>query len=131
MRSLVLIAVQLVFGSYYLVGPATAATTLDGVWSGFGAVNPKDGASESVRCRVRYRRETDKVFDVSVTCATSSRKIQQTGTVLKVGPASYVGEFYNPSYDVSGRVRVVVKGSTQTITFQSARGNGSVSLRKH
>ena len=103
---------------------------MDGIWSGSGVVNPKDGARESVRCRVKYRQESEKVFGVSATCATRSRKIQQVGTVLKVGPASYVGEFYNPGFDISGRVRVVIKGSTQTVTFHSARGNGSVSLRK-
>ena len=58
------------------------------------------------------------------------RKIQQSGSLLKVGPTSNVGEFYNPGYDISGRVRVVVKGATQTVTFQSGRGKGSVSLRK-
>lgn len=103
---------------------------MDGVWSGSGVVDPKDGARESVRCRVSYKQESEKVFAVSATCATRSRKIQQTGSVLKVGPATYVGEFYNPGYDVSGRVRVTVQGATQTVTFQSARGNGSVTLHR-
>ena len=109
---------------------ASAAGALDGVWSGSGEVNPKDGAKETVRCRIQYRRESEKVYGVTATCATRSRKIQQTGKVLKATATSYVGDFYNPSYDVSGRVRVVVRGTTQTVTFQSARGTGSVSLRK-
>ena len=130
MRFPVLVVLQLAFALCWSAGTALAASDLDGVWSGSGMVNPKDGARESVRCRVSYRQESEKVFGVSATCATRSRKIQQTGTVLKVGPASYVGEFYNPGYDVSGRVRVVVQGSTQTVTFQSARGSGSVTLRR-
>ncbi len=130
MISLAIVLVHLMLASHGFVGVANAATTLDGVWSGSGVVNPSDGARESVRCRVRYKQETATVFGVSATCATRSRKIQQNGTVLKVGPASYVGEFYNPGYDISGRVRVVVRGATQTVTFKSARGNGSVSLRK-
>ena len=130
MQRLVLAVIQLVFGLCVFVDPAFAATSLNGVWSGSGVVDPKDGARETVRCRLRYRQESEKVFGVSATCATRSRKIQQTGTLLKVGPTSYVGEFYNPAYDVSGRVRVVVRGSTQTVTFQSARGHGSVSLRR-
>lgn len=130
MQILILVITQLSLGSFSFAGPVFAATSLDGVWSGSGVVNPKDGARESVRCRVRYRQETATVFGVSATCATRSRKIQQSGTLLKVGPTSYVGEFYNPGYDISGRVRVVIKGATQTVTFQSARGNGSVNLRK-
>lgn len=110
---------------------AAGATSLDGVWSGSGMVNPKDGQRETVRCRLSYKQETEKVFSLTATCATRSRKIQQTGQLLKVGPTSYVGDFYNPGYDISGRVRVVVKGSVQTVTFQSARGSGSVELRKH
>ena len=131
MRFLALLIVQLTFGLCCGVDAALAATSLDGVWSGSGVVNPKDGARESVRCRVSYRQESEKVFGVAATCATRSRKIQQTGTVLKVGPTSYVGDFYNQSFDISGRVRVVVKGSMQTVTFQSARGSGSVTLRRH
>jgi len=109
---------------------AAGATSLEGVWSGSGVVNPKDGPRETVRCRLSYKQESEKVFGLTATCATPSRKIQQTGKLLKVGPTSYVGEFYNPGYDISGRVRVVVKGSTQTVTFQSAKGSGSVNLRK-
>ncbi|HUU66714.1 MAG TPA: hypothetical protein VMW57_05440 [Methyloceanibacter sp.] len=109
---------------------AAGATSLEGVWSGSGMVNPKDGARESVRCRLSYKQESEKVFGLTATCATRSRKIQQTGQLLKVGPATYVGDFYNPGYDISGRVRVVVNGSAQTVTFKSARGSGSVNLRK-
>ena len=111
-------------------GPAGAAS-LEGTWSGSGMVNPKKGQREKVRCRITYRRESAKVFGVIARCATSSVKMRQTGKLLEVSPSRYVGEFYNPAYDVSGRVRVTVKGSAQTLTFQSPRGSGSVSLRKN
>lgn len=110
--------------------PAASATSLDGVWSGSGVVNPKDGPREKVRCRLSYRRESEKVFGLTATCATRSSKVHQTGKLLKVGPTSYVGDFYNPSYDVSGRVRVVVRDSVQTVSFHSAKGSGRVTLRK-
>jgi hypothetical protein len=42
----------------------------------------------------------------------------------------YVGDFYNSEYDISGRIRVSVSGSSQTVTFSSARGKGSLSLRR-
>lgn len=125
-----LLVVGFVAGSSTLGATASAASSLDGVWSGSGEVNPKDGDRETVRCRVQYKQESEKVFGVTATCATRSRKIQQTGKVLKATASTYVGDFYNQSYDVSGRVRVVLNGATQTVTFRSARGTGSVSLRK-
>lgn len=130
-RISLLLLVGLALGLCVCIDAAAAATSLDGVWSGSGVVNPKDGVRETVRCRISYKQESEKVFGVAATCATRSRKIQQTGKLLMVGPTSYVGDFYNPGYDISGRVRVVVQGSIQTVTFQSARGSGSVSLRKH
>lgn len=126
----ILLVVGFVAAAGTLGGTASAASSLDGTWSGSGEVNPKDGEREAVRCRVQYKRESEKVFGVTATCATRSRKIQQTGKVLKATASTYVGDFYNQSYDVSGRVRVVLQGSTQTVTFRSARGTGSVSLRK-
>lgn len=106
------------------------AASLEGVWSGSGVVNPKDGQREKVRCRISYGRESENVFSVSATCATASVKFRQTGKLLKVNPTRYVGDFHNPEYDVSGRVRVIVRGSVQTVTFKSARGSGSVTLTK-
>jgi len=106
------------------------AASLEGIWSGSGVVNPKGGQREKVHCRIRYRRESENVFGVAATCATTSVKIRQTGKLLKVKPTRYVGDFYNPAYDVSGRVRVIVRGSVQTVTFKSARGSGSVTLSK-
>lgn len=111
-------------------GPA-GATSLEGAWSGTGMVNPNKGQREKVSCRITYKRESAKVFGVTAKCATSSVKMRQTGKLLEVSPSRYVGEFYNPDYDVSGRVRVIVKGSAQTVTFESPRGSGSVTLRKN
>ena len=110
---------------------AAGATSLEGSWSGSGVVNPQKGQREKVRCRITYKRESAKVFGLVARCATSSVKMRQTGKLLEVNPARYAGEFYNPDYDVTGRVRVTVKGSVQTLTFQSPRGSGSVTLRKN
>ncbi len=122
---LLLVALALVLS----IGQADAAS-LEGTWSGSGVANPKDGPREKVRCRISYKRESEKVFGLTATCATRSNKIQQTGKLLMVSATSYVGDFYNPAHDVSGRVRVVIRGSRQTVTFQSARGSGRVTLRK-
>lgn len=113
------------------LAPAAAmAADLSGSWSGSGSVTPKSGAKERVQCRVNYARQSSTVFSVSATCATPSIKIVQTGEVLEVGGGRYVGDFYNPQFDVSGRIRVVVSGNRQTVTFGGAQGHGSLSLSR-
>ena len=111
------------------VAPATAAP-LDGAWSGGGSIKPSSGQRERVRCRASYTRITAKVFRVSARCATASASIRQTGELLLVRPNVYVGNFYNSQFDISGRIRVVVRGSSQTVTLSSRAGTGQLRLRK-
>ncbi len=110
-------------------GPGSAAE-LAGTWSGSGYVSPTEGKRENVRCRVTYNRHTPKVFSVIAVCASPSAKVHQTGEVLMVNPNLYVGDFYNQQFDVSGRVRVRLSGSRQTVTFSGAKGSGSLSLSR-
>jgi len=106
------------------------AASLSGTWSGSGYVQPSNGQRESVRCKITYSRQSDKVFGVSAVCASPSAQIRQTGEVLMVNENRYVGDFYNSSYDISGRVNVSISGSSQTVSFKSASGHGSLSLSK-
>ena len=106
------------------------AAEIEGNWSGSGYVAPTKGKRENVRCKIRYKRHTAKVFAVRAVCASPSAKVIQTGEVLKVKENLYVGDFYSPDYDISGRVRVTVSGSRQKVTFSSARGRGAVTLSK-
>lgn len=125
------LAAMLIASPFVLVFPPSShAATIEGTWSGSGYVNPKDGPREKVRCRITYSKQSQKVFGVHATCATTSTKILQTGEVLMVNPNRYVGDFYNSQYDVSGRVRVRVSGGRQTVSFSSARGHGSITLHK-
>jgi hypothetical protein len=111
-------------------GSAVADPGLDGTWSGSGYVVPKDGARESVRCRVRFDKQSATVYAVSATCQSASTDIVQTGEVIAVSGGRYVGDFYNAQYDVSGRIKVQVSGNHQTVTFSGSRGQGSLSLTK-
>jgi hypothetical protein len=107
-----------------------AAATLDGSWSGEGVITPRNGARERIRCRVRYVRLSAKVYSVSATCASASNTIRQTGELLMVRPNLFVGDFYNRQYDMRGRIRVVVRGSTQNVTLSSRDGSGWLRLRR-
>ncbi len=112
-----------------LSGPVSAAS-LSGTWSGGGYVKPSGGKRERVKCRVTYRKQSSKVFSVSAVCASKSNKIRQSGEVLKVSSTRYVGDFYNSDFDISGRVRVKISGSRQTVSFKSSSGHGSMTLSK-
>jgi hypothetical protein len=89
-----------------------------------------DDPPQKLTCRVKYERETDKVFRIVAKCVTISSTINQTGQLLKVNPGVYVGEFYVASYDISGRIRVVIDDTVQTMTFKSLRAQGTVTLTK-
>ncbi|MDJ0512590.1 MAG: hypothetical protein QNJ62_04000 [Methyloceanibacter sp.] len=115
-----------------VLAPTTAASAaiLAGEWSGEGTVTQTEGPTEKVRCRVSYRQESAKVYGVEAQCASTSKKMRQTGELLEVRPGVFTGSFNLPQYDVSGRVRVVLDGETQTVTFKSPRGEGQVTLTR-
>ncbi len=110
--------------------PAYAASGIEDTWSGSGTANPKNGKAESIRCKVTYRRESPKVVGVNALCATSSNKFRQTGSLLQVNDNRFVGDFHNSQFDVSGRLNVTLSGSSQSVSFTSPRGTGTMSLRK-
>jgi hypothetical protein len=89
-----------------------------------------DNPPQKLTCRIKYKRETDKVYKLAAKCVTISTAINQTGKLLKVNPGVYVGEFQVATYDISGRVRVTINGGVQTMSFKSSRASGSVTLTK-
>lgn len=118
-------------GALLLAAPhPVLAQSLEGTWSGSGTAKPASGQPERVRCKMTYSRESAKVFGVSATCATTSVKFHQTGKLLMVSPTRFIGDFYNPEYDVSGRVRVTLRGSSQTVNFSGPKGTGSLTLTR-
>ncbi|MEM7193018.1 MAG: hypothetical protein AAF405_09205 [Pseudomonadota bacterium] len=132
MRTLLMLAALVLASILTLVAPPLHAepTPLEGSWSGSGTMQPVDRPTQKLTCRVNYQRETDKVFKFSAKCVTVSTAINQTGELLNVNPGVYVGEFNIASYDVSGRVRVVIADGVQTMTFKSTRASGSLTLTK-
>lgn len=126
-----IVAFMLTAAFYALPNASYAqSTTLEGVWSGNGYITPKSGEREKVHCRISYDKETSKVYRAVATCASTAAKITQSGSILKVRANRYVGDFYNSEYDVSGRIRVIIKGTRQTVTLTSDSGSGSIKLRK-
>ncbi|MEW5964178.1 MAG: hypothetical protein AB1749_11510 [Pseudomonadota bacterium] len=118
-----LIALSLPTGS-------ASAESLAGTWSGTGYAAPASGQREKVACRITYSPQGSKVFAVVATCASPSTKVVQTGQLTMVDRNRYIGEVYNAEYNISGRVRVVISGSRQTVTFTSSQGSGQATLTK-
>ena len=124
-------ALALSLGMLAVTGASRAnAEPLSGTWSGSGYVQPRDGQREKVRCRVTYSPQGASVVAVSATCASASTTIHQTGSLSVGSQRKYVGDFYKREYDVSGRIRVSISGSSQTVSFSGAKGSGSLSLRR-
>lgn len=111
-------------------GNALAASGLEGNWSGNGYVLPKDGARESVRCRVHFAKQSATVYAVTAQCEGSATTVNQTGEVIEVSGGRYTGDFYNAQYDISGRIRIQLNGNRQSVTFSGARGQGGLSLTR-
>lgn len=103
------------------------AAGLEGSWSGGGTVRFASGAEEQARCRAHYSRRANGVYVLRATCATASGKAAQSATLQKVGDNRYSGTFYNSEYDISGRIYVVLRGSSQSVRLTS--GSGSASFR--
>lgn len=123
-------AIGILAGLHGLQAPQAVAQTLNGSWTGSGFVKPTSGQREKVRCRVRYSKQSAKVYGVSARCASASTTLNQTGELLKVRPNLFVGDFYNAQFDFRGRIRVVISGKSQRVTLSGDGASGSLRLRK-
>lgn len=126
-KPLAILTIALAFGMPF----ATAQSKdISGQWSGAGYAHLASGQKENVRCRVTYNRESSKVFEVNAVCASPSLRIWQTRNVLKATKNTYVGNLHNDEFDISARVRIVVRGSRQSITMRAGEGSGKLTLRR-
>jgi hypothetical protein len=113
------------------IGPSTAEPGgLAGSWSGGGWVSFASGNKERARCHAHYSG-SGGTYELSATCATSSGKASQTATVYKVTGTAYRGSFYNSDFNVHGTIRVVVHGSSQSVSLSGDGASASLSLSRH
>jgi hypothetical protein len=106
------------------------AAGLEGSWSGGGTVRFASGAEEHARCRAHYSRRSNGVYVLRATCATASGKAAQSATLQKVGDNRYSGTFYNSEFDISGRIYVIIRGSSQSVRLTSSSGSASFRLSR-
>ena len=102
---------------------------LAGAWHGGGVVEYVTGSRERARCQANYSEGT-AVVSVNATCATPSGSVTQSARLRKTGANSYAGTFFNPQFNASGSMRVVVHGNTQSVSISSGNGSASLSLKR-
>lgn len=103
---------------------------LAGSWSGGGWVSFSNGNRERASCRASYSRAGADSYNLQATCATSSGKASQSATVYKVTGSAYRGSFYNTEWNIRGTIRVVIHGSSQSVSLAGEGASASLSLRK-
>jgi len=103
-------------------GVRAEPASLEGSWSGGGAVSFSSGTKEQARCRAQYRRRTSNSYVLRAVCATPSARAEQTATVRRVGSNRFEGSFYNSEYNVSGQIYITVRGSSQNVRLTSSAG---------
>ena len=54
---------------------------------------------------------------MSATCATASMRVQQYASVDRVAPGRYRGDFRNDEFGISGSIRIVVSGNTNSVSL--------------
>ncbi len=113
-----------------LASPSKAEPGLTGSWSGGGWVSLASGKREKARCRARYSKASSNSYRLSATCATSGGKASQTATVYRLSKGRYRGTFYNSEYNVSGSIRVVVRGRSQSVSLAGNGTSASIRLSK-
>jgi hypothetical protein len=117
-----------------IAGPAQSKTgsggDLAGAWSGSGWVSFASGTKERARCRALYSRVGGNSYQLSATCATASGTASQTATVYQVSPNRFRGSFHNVEYNVSGTIRILVQGSSQSVTLAGDSGSASLNLSR-
>jgi hypothetical protein len=106
------------------------AAGLEGAWSGGGSVSFNSGAQESARCRAHYTRRNRSTYLLRATCATASGRAAQTAVLSRTADNRYAGSFYNSEYDISGRIYVVVRGSSQNVSLVSRSGRAQFRLTR-
>ena len=112
-------------------GPAAAQLArLEGTWNGNGRVALQSGQAERARCRATIRRQTPRTFSMSAICATASVRISQVARIQQVSANSFAGRFYNAEYDISGAIRMSLRGKRLSASLTGGGGSASFVLTR-
>lgn len=112
------------------VGSAAAAS-LEGTWSGGGIISPNGGKKEKARCRLTFKKYSERSYKIFAKCSTPSLGVvKQEAVVKKAGSNRYSGHFYSKEYNVRGRISINVKGEKQTVSLKAEGGTALFYFKK-
>lgn len=103
---------------------------LAGSWSGVGTIQLPSGDSERVRCRARFRSDSEELYSMNAVCASSSARAAQTAVLERVGSNSYAGSFHNAEYNYTGSIYITVNGNRMRASLSGGGASGYISLRR-
>lgn len=130
LRPLAVLACAVLFNIAAIEPSESRRAGLSGSWSGVGTIMLPSGDSERVRCRARFRSNSDELYSMNAVCATSSARAVQTAVLERVGSNSYAGSFHNAEYNFSGSIYVTVKGNRLSASLSGGGASGHMSLRR-
>lgn len=96
---------------------ADLAADLEGRWSGWGSVVMASGASEQVRCVVRYTAEGGGTLRQSLRCASASTRVDAEAE-LKLSGGEVSGKWSERTYAAEGGVRGRASGAGLSLTIE-------------
>ena len=111
---------------------AAQAASIVGSWSGRGTVRLTSGQVEPVSCKVSYAKgdSAGRTFVLNAKCAATAGTFVLYGRVSKRSAGSYRGTLFNEQSMVSGKITISIRGNAQSVRVNSARGSGSLKLRR-
>jgi hypothetical protein len=111
--------------------PAEAQSpSIEGSWSGGGVVTLATGDTERARCRASFSRSGANTFRMNAVCATPSVRVSQSASLQRTSANQLSGSFFNPEYNVSGRIRITVQGGKLSAQLSGDSGSASLSLTR-
>jgi hypothetical protein len=87
--------------------------TLQGSWSGQGAVTSSEGKSEPIRCRAKYFvSPSGQNLDQQLRCASDSYHFDVNSGLVRQGDGSIAGTWTETSRNVTGNVTAHAEGDS-------------------
>jgi hypothetical protein len=124
-----LLLVSAIALSTLLVAAKAVPSSLEGYWKGSGTISAKSG-TDRVQCRVSCRRSGGKSFSFSATCTTEAGRYTLSGHVTSVGGGRYTGTVSAGGSKESGRVQLIQRGRSLSVSAIGGGGSARVSLSK-
>ena len=106
------------------------SASLKGSWSGSGRIVLPSGDVERARCRASIKQQTPRTFSMNAVCATPSARIQQSARLEQVSANGFAGRFHNREYDISGSIRVTLRGNRLSAFLSGGGGSGTFDLKR-